>query len=571
MYLDAYTLSALVDELMDTVVGGKVQDTVSVDATGLGMEIYADHRRRYLYISGDSNNPRLHLVEDKLRRGLTTPTQLGLLLRRYVEGGTILHISQPKWERVMQIDIDGPEGEVALIIEPMERRSNILLVQNGIIVDCMRRVGPEENRYRLSLPAHQYVAPPPQKDKLDPHHMDQDQFKQLFKSVTDPKRKPQQVIASGVLGVSPLLAREALFRAGQEVNRKADAIDTDAVYEALRALIEPLEDRRWEIGIVENDGVIEAFSVYPIEHLPNWQPIESISTGIAGYYGAPTGEEAYTAAKQPVFGAITEAEGKLGAKLASLQRSMVDDSDREVLRQSGDLILAYQYTLQPGQTELKAQYDLDQPELTIKLDPTVTPLENAQRYFNRYTKAKKALDDVPQLIRETQNELAYLGQLRVDLELASNWPEIDEVQQALQSKGHWKGKNVKRIGGGGQSAPIRYVTKDGFVIWVGRNSRQNEMVSFKKASGEDLWLHAREVPGAHVVIKHDGRVIPDTVIDQAAALAAYYSARRRDGKVPVDVTRIKYVRKIKGAAPGMVTYRNETTRITTPRDEKSLT
>lgn len=571
MYLDAYTLSALVDELMDTVVGGKVQDTLSVDATGLGMEIYADHRRRYLYISGDSNNPRVHLVEDKLRRGLTTPTQLGLLLRRYVEGGTILHISQPKWERVLQIDMDGPEGEVALIIEPMERRSNILLVQNGVIVDCMRRVGPEDNRYRLSLPAHQYVPPPPQTSKLDPHTMDQDQFRRLFESNTDPKRKAHQVIASGVLGVSPLLAKEVLFRAGQEVNRKADGIDANAVYEVLQELIEPLADRRWQVGVVENDGIIEAFSVYPIRHLANWKPIKSISAGIAGYYGAPTGEEAYTAAKQPVFGAITEAEAKLGAKLASLQRSMVDDSDREILRQSGDLILAYQYTLQPDQTELKAQYELDQPELTIKLDPTLTPLENAQRYFNRYTKAKKALDDVPKLIRETENELAYLGQLRVDLELASNWPEIDEVQQALQSKGLWKGKTVKRIGGGGQSAPIRYVTKDGFVIWVGRNSRQNEMVSFKKASGEDLWLHAREVPGAHVVIKHDGRAIPDSVIDQAAALAAYYSARRRDGKVPVDVTRIKYVRKIKGAAPGMVTYRNETTRIATPRDEKSLT
>jgi predicted ribosome quality control (RQC) complex YloA/Tae2 family protein len=247
---------------------------------------------------------------------------------------------------------------------------------------------------------------------------------------------------------------------------------------------------------------------------------------------------------------------------------MTDEQDRSILRQSGELILAYQYALQPGQTELKAQYDMDAPELVIKLDPQLSALDNAQAYFGRYDKAKKALDDVPRLISETRNELDYLAQLTTDLEFASSWPEIDEVRQILQAGGHWRGAAAKKIAGSGQSAPLKVVTQDGFVIWVGRNSRQNELVTFGKGGGQDLWLHARGVPGAHVVVKFDGRAIPQEVIEQAASLAAYYSGRRNDGKVEVDVTRCLYVKKIKGAAQGMVTYKNEETLSVVPHDEK---
>jgi predicted ribosome quality control (RQC) complex YloA/Tae2 family protein len=289
-----------------------------------------------------------------------------------------------------------------------------------------------------------------------------------------------------------------------------------------------------------------------------------VSEALAAYYGAPVGEDAYNAAKAPVEKAIDEATARLEAKLASLERSVTDEAEREMLRKSGELILAYQYTLQGGQTELRAHYEPDEPELVVQLDTALTPLENAQRYFTRYEKARRALDDVPQLIEETRAEINFLAQLKTDLALASNWPDIDEVQQALQSRGYWRGRRVGRVGGG-KSAPMRMVTPSGFVIWVGRNSRQNEIVTFDKGGGADLWLHARDVPGAHVVVKFDGRPIPEDVIQQAAEAAAYFSARRGEARVIVDVTECKYVRKIKGTGPGMVTYRNETTRTVAPR------
>jgi predicted ribosome quality control (RQC) complex YloA/Tae2 family protein len=163
-----------------------------------------------------------------------------------------------------------------------------------------------------------------------------------------------------------------------------------------------------------------------------------------------------------------------------------------------------------------------------------------------------------------------LAQLGTDLELATNWPEIDEVQQVLQAKGYWRGKPAQRVAGGGKSAPLRRVTPEGFVIWVGRNSRQNEIVTFDKGSPNDLWLHARDVPGAHVIIKTDGRPVPESVIERGAAVAAYYSAKQNEAKVLVDVTYRRYVKKIKGAGPGMVTYRNEETHTATPCSEKDM-
>lgn len=570
MYLDAFTVSALVDELLDTVAGGRIQDVIDVDPTGIGLEIYANRQRHYLYMSADKQVPRVHLVPDKLRRGVQQHTQMGLLLRRYVEGAILSHVSQPAWERILQFDVEGPEGEFTLVIEPMERRSNILLLRDGTIIDCMWRVGPDENRYRLSLPRHEYQLPPPLTGRIDPSSFDKSQIEALFEGQEDKRQKAVRVLASGVLGVSPLLARELVYRASGSVDVRVQQVDTQRLTSALHEIMPGLLHRDWQPGVVRNNDETLAYSVYPITHLPDWEAVETVSEAMSAYYGAAVGPDAYNEAKKPVFQAIEEGRAKNRAKLASMERGLKDDSEREALQQSGELILAYQYTIEPGQTELRAQYNPDDPELVITLDPSLTPLENAQRYFDRYNRAKRAQAGVPQLIEDVRVELAYLDQLENDLQNAANWPEIDDVIQALQSRGIMgKERTLKRMGGGGRTGPLKLV-KDGYVIWVGRNSRQNEQVTFKNANSQDLWLHARDVPGAHVVIRNDGRRIPESLIDAAAAVAAYYSSRRTDTSVIVDVTRVKYVRKIKGAGPGMVTYRNEETVTVQPQNEEIL-
>jgi predicted ribosome quality control (RQC) complex YloA/Tae2 family protein len=568
MHLDAYTLSALADEFLDTLVGGRIQDVLDVDETGVGLEIYANHKRHYLFLSADPNAPRVNLVPERLRRGLPKPTTLGLLLRRHVEGGILSHVSQPPWERILQFDIETQSGVFNLIIEPMERRANLLLLQDGVILECIRRVKPTENRTRAVLPGQPYHMPPPQTSKRDPMRVTEVELSDMLAQEVDVKRKTHQALTTHLLGFSPLLAKEVVFRAAGTMDQLVRDAGAVRLYRALQEIVTPLARREWQPGIVEGEGRVTAFSVYPLTSEPAWRRVESLSEALSLFFGSPTGDHAYDRAKEPIREALQEAEARLKARLASLRRSLTDDAEREVLRQNGELILAYQYALAPGQTVLRAQYDPEQPELAINLDPELSPLENAQHYFERYNKAKRALDDVPDLIATNEADLAFVQQLGVDLQLAGSYPDIDEVQQSLQAVGLWRG-TAKRVPGGQKSAPIKIVTHNGWVIWVGRNSRQNEQVTFDKGSPNDLWLHVRDVPGAHVIIKSDGRPVPEEIVQRAAEIAAYYSPLRSEAKAPVDVTLRAHVRKIKGAAAGMVTYRQERTMMVTPRAQET--
>ena len=566
MSLDTFAISALVDELNATIVGGRVQDIIDVDETAIGLEIYARGKRRYLVLSADAIFPRVHLSAAKLRRGAAQPTQLGLLFRRHIEGKRVTSVSQPPWERLLLIEI---EGELEIIAEVMPRRANVLLVRDGVILDCLNRVGPDDNRYRLSLPNHQYVPPPPMRDQLDPAAMTAPDLTRLLRSAGKATTQIRRLLPGAILGVSPLLAKEIAFRAAGDARATASSVDGDALFAAFHELTRPLLQGQWQPGIGSIDGVASDVCVFPLRHI-EWQACASISEAIARYAGAISDPDAYRAAKQPVQAALDEAKAKLEAKAAALERNLKDQRELEWLRQSGELILAYQYAIQTEQTELRAQYDLDAPALVIRLDPDRSPLENAQAYFRRYEKAKSAAAALPALIDEARLELRLLEQLESDLIIAANWPEIDDVRQTLQARAHWPGKPVQRMGGGGRRGPLRVVSRDGYVVWVGRTSRQNEDVTFRKANSQDIWLHARDVPGAHVIIRNDGRRIKDELIAEAAAVAAWYSKRRDDSSVQVDYTRVKYVKAIKGAGPGMVTYRNESTLSVRPRDESIL-
>ncbi len=568
MSFDSFTVSALVDEMLDTIVGGRIQDVIDVDELGLGLEVYASGLRRYLYLSADAMQPRAHLVDGKLRRGLTKPTQLGLLFRRYVEGAVLTHVSQPPWERLLEIEIESREGPFSIIAELMPRRANVLLLRDGTILDCLNRVGPEDNRYRLSLPNHDYVPPPPIRGQLDPARMNKDDFSHLLRNTEKDSTQTRRVLPGRILGMSPLLAKEIVYRASGDTATKVRDTDAGTLYDAFQELLQPLLARKWQPGIGCIDDVPVEFSAFPLTHV-DWQARDSISEAVTDYYGSISGIEAYAKAKQPVQATIEEARIRLSAKLKSLREGLRDDRELERLKQSGELILAHQYTLAEGQTELRACYEVDAPELLIRLQPERSPLENAQDYFRKYEKAKSALLAVPALIDAAAVELDFIEQLENDLVNATNWSEIDDVIQILQARGHWQSAPRKRIGGGPQ-APLRLVSRDGYVIWLGRNSRQNEQVTFKRANPQDIWLHAHDVPGAHVVIRNDGRRIKEELIAEAAAVAAYYSKLRDDAKVQVDYTRVKYVKAIKGAGPGMVTYRNQNSIVVRPRDESIL-
>lgn len=569
MAIDVFTISAIADELRANVLGGRLQAVIDVDALGIGFELYARGKRHYLYLSAEPAQPRAHLSPGKLRRALPKPTQLGLLCRKYLPGAALVAISQPAWERALELQFESADGSFRLIAELIPRRANVLLLQDGQILDCIKRVGPEENRYRLSLPNHKYVPPPPARDQAHPAALSAADLAAMLDSAQKPSMQTRRLLPAKILGIGPLMAKEIVFRATGDSAARIENTAVDALHAAMRALVMPLLDRRWQPGIGSLGGLPVAYSVFPLSHL-QWQARPTASAAVSEFYAVLQGDDAYHKAKQPTAAALDGAEARLNAKLASLQAGLKDDSALEKIKQSGELILAYQYAISAGQTELSAYYDADAAELRIPLDAARSPLENAQAYFRRYEKAKSARAALPALIAETELELRYIAQLRADLALARNWLEIDDVLQALQARGHWRGPRQKRLGGGERSGPLRVVSRDGYVIWVGRNSRQNEIVTFKKANGQDIWLHARDAPGAHVVIRNDGRRIPESLIAEAAAVAAWYSSLRAETRAQVDYTRVKYVRAVKGGGAGMVTFRNEKSIFVAPRAEAIL-
>ncbi|MDY7041168.1 MAG: NFACT RNA binding domain-containing protein [Chloroflexota bacterium] len=557
MYFDAMTTAAVVDELQETIVGGRVQAVLQPDEWSVGLEVYAHRQRRYLLLSAHPDYARVHLVREKLRRGVEGASPLLLLLRKNVRGGQVLAVAQPPFERILHVRIAHREGETTLIAEVMGRYANLALVAaDGIVMGCLKSIGPEMSRVRTLLPNRLYVPPPPQ-PKLDPTDLDEARARHLLATARD-GTPLWRVLVNGVRGVSPLLAREVAFRATGEVSAPVGrAVDAALVVDSFQDLMMLMWEHRWRPSLAYEQGEPLAFAPYLLTQYARIEELSSIGEILETYYVALLGEDAYAAAKDKARVVLEEARRRVERKRQALLRAQPTSAEIEALRHQGELILAYAHTLQPGQQELTAQMSPQESPLTIRLNPKLSAVENAQAYFKEYRKAKSAAEGAPARLAQTDLELRYLDQLAADLELAANRPEIEEVRAALMSAGYLQPERAEYRPQHSRLLETR--SADGFTILVGKNARQNELLTFRRAAPDDLWLHAQGVPGAHVIVKTGGRPVPETTLRQAARLAAQYSAARQEKSVAVDYTLRRYVKRVRGGRPGMATYRHERT------------
>jgi predicted ribosome quality control (RQC) complex YloA/Tae2 family protein len=550
MYFDSLTTAAITAELRAEILDGRVQEVLLPDPSSVALEIYAGHRRRYLVASADSQTARVHLLDEKPRRGVETVSPLLLLLRKYVRSARLVEVVQPPAERVLHLAFDGLEGPVTLVAEIMGRYSNLVLVgADGAVLDALKRVGPEINRYRTVLPGGLYVPPPPQ-DKLLPAEVSEHRLRQVL-AHAPPSMPLRQALVNGLAGISPLAAREIAFRAVSDAEAPVEAVQPIAplldAYQSLTAgAPQPCVVRE------EDSEAVLAFAAYPLTHMGDFEPVPSISAAVAAYFGGEGG--GYQAAKAPLLAAIQAARERLTHRQTRLAEERQAAGDPEALRAMGEAILAYAHQIKPGQAELVVEWTAN--PIRVALDPTLSPSENAQAYFRRYRKAQRAGAEVPAQTSLVEGELQYLEQLDQDLAMAENRPEIDAVAVALTEGGYLK---RKRRPSSPPAGPRRFASPDGFTVWVGRNAAQNDELTFKRAAPDDPWLHARGMPGAHVVIQAEGRPVPESTVDWAARLAAYYSRGRDDTQVEVIVTQRRYVHRLKGGRPGQVTYRHERT------------
>jgi predicted ribosome quality control (RQC) complex YloA/Tae2 family protein len=559
VYCDALTLAAVVEELRRELLGGRVQRVLLVDRWVIGLEVYAS-RRHYLLVSArPQEGGRIHLVQDKLRRGVDSPSPLLLRLRKEVEGSRLVQMQQLPLERVLRLTTLGPEGTRTLVVEIMGQRSNVVLLEeDGTILECARRVAATQNRYRVLLPGQPYVAPPPQK-KANGLTLTPTALNELLNAQDSALPLWERLVAS-VLAVSPLLAREVVHRAtGDAQSMQADGA---VVLQHLQALLGLATSGQWQPSVALEGDRIVAYAPYVLTQSTQHEPRASISSAMEAFYSHWVGEEGYAAAKASVQNLIEQQRERQRHKRKALLAANPATEVLERLRKKGELLLAYAHEVAPGQAKLSAQWSEEEPAICIELDPTLSAVENARDYFRRYEKARSATAEVPGLLAHVDGELAYLEQLTTDLALAEDRPSIDAVTSALSEAGYIPRPKAARQPAAG---PRRVSTPEGFIILVGRNSWQNEQLTFHQCDSDDLWLHAKDMPGAHVVIRSPGAAAPETVLQRAAELAAYYSAARQDKRVLVDYTLRRNVRRLPGGKQGQVTYTRQKTIKVTPR------
>ncbi len=624
---DVLTMAALSDEFSDTIVGGRIQRIGLIDRLSIGMEIYAERRRRWLVASADTQRGRVVLTDrsPSLDPALITP--FGLLLRKYVRGATIVAVENPPLERILRLSIAkriGPHNDletvhpptlegtrdvvaydatgdsrqaslqsgglvsdlddedleddeddddgvvyVHLVVELMGRHSNLILIDDdGRIMESAKRVTHAMSRVRPIWPRMPYTPPPPVQ-KPDPRRVTAPDAKALIESATASSQISTTLVRA-FRAMSPQIAREVAFRITGDAAASFAALDPadgqTTLAREIRHIYEPMLTSEWAPTFYrdrETDEVI-AFAAYRLLHLQATADEELTSSVSEAADAAEAGELPGSATthlqrRARLSASIDDARQRLQARLASFDAQAAKAAESERLRTWGELIYAYIWQVSPGQSELVVD------DVTVPLDPALSAKANAQAYFERYRKAQGAASTLPALREQAEHEMAYLEQLLVLVQQAHGFAEIEALvnewtaQRPGAADAAPANRPNKRKDDAKRPKPLR--DSDGNAIYIGHSGRQNDLVTFDLAGPDDTWLHARGVPGSHVIVRWrtpGSTEAPDT-IEAAAALAAYYSAARNASSVEVDVTKRKHVRKIKGAGPGMVTYRQERT------------
>ncbi len=586
MTYDFWTSAAIADELRRTVTPGRVQQVVQVDTASLALEIYAGRERRYLLLSADQQAPRVHLLADKPRRGVDTPSTLLQLLRKYVRGAALTAVSQPPWERVLRLEFQHPElGSTWIVVELIGRWANLLLLRRASspsppvplppegegwgegefrILECIHRHRSQDGALRPAQPGQLY-QPPPVQTGLPPNALDAVQAQRLLDAAAS-EAPLWRVLVEGLQGISPLAAREMAQRAlGDSQARAGQVEDVAPLVETVAMWVEMLQSGRWQSCLARDAaGVAVAFAPYLLTHRrdAHLEPLDSISQAAEQFYGekAQSAGDAYAAARRQVEASLQRAGRGLEKRRAAIQRELRPAEEIERLRASGEWILALATQIAPRQSELPLPEGVELPP--VRLDVALSPADNAAAYFKRYRKARRAAEMGQPRLAALDAELAYLEQLSADLALAADRNEIDAVRAALAEAGYARRRKLARSETGQSrvqvQGPRRFTSAEGYTILVGRNSRQNEHITFDLAGPDDLWLHARGWPGSHVVIRSGGQPVSNETVTQAAGLAAFYSKAQREAWVDVIVVEKRRVRRPPGKRhPGMVVVEGE--------------
>jgi predicted ribosome quality control (RQC) complex YloA/Tae2 family protein len=560
--LDGLTLRAVESELRTRLSGARVQDSIQPDPLGLALETYGHAGRLTLSVSARADRQGVRVDGARARRGSGNPTPLALAAAAHLEGARLVEVRQPPWERLLVFRFArAADPEWTLVCEVMGRLANVVLVDaKGVVRASARTVGPAMSRARTVVAGAPYV-PPPAQSRADVHLADAEAVEEWLAACPGPEPAWRAVVRH-VAGASPLSSREAVFRAAGDAEAPASAVSPTLLLDALLELFDQASVEPWLAP-----GAA-AYAAYRLTHLGG-APCDSVLDALARYEDAELERDEYRSARGAVEEDLGRATLRVRRKRDQIEHQGSRGAEAAVLRAKGDLILAHMIQIRPGQKLLEAAFDPGAPPIPIELDPALPPAANADAYYRRARRVQRASEGLARRLEQADLDLAYLAQLEYDLAAARTRSQIDAVATALASAGFGaaRGRRTRSPAprGASASAPVRAVTSAGFTIWLGRSAAENEVVTFVKAARGDLWLHARGTPGAHVVVKAAGRPIPEETLLEAAALAAWHSRARMDGRVTVDVVPAERVRRAADGRPGLVTFDSGRTVEVAPR------
>ncbi|MEK4250399.1 Rqc2 family fibronectin-binding protein [Paenibacillus sp. FSL W7-1287] len=590
MALDGIVIKSLVDELQQCI-GARIHKIHQPTNQELVFGIRGNGMSGKLLLSANPTYPRVHFTNATYINPLEAP-MFCMLMRKYCEGGVIERITQVGRERIIHIDVRhrdevGDTSFKRIIVELMGRHSNIILIDpdTNTVHDGIQHVTPAVSSYRIVMPGSSYT-PPPEQNKLDPLAVNtKEQFTDALHRDDEQASVTSKTLVGSFSGFSPLLANEIIYRAiTKQHDQWLDATERplqldgqlrvdhiDDLWSSFKHMMETVQQQQFRPMIVkETARDKQYFSVVALTHIDgSFTEYRAVSEVLEAFYGDKAERDTVKQRAGDLIRFVTNEISKNEQKLVKLQHTYDEAQDADRYRIMGELITAYMHQIKRGDesVDLVNYYDENGAILHVLLDPQLTPSENAQRYFKRYTKQKNSQVSVMEQIELTNRELEYFSTLLQQLELAS-LSDIEEIREELVAGGYLRERVKKGAKRKKSNKPqlLCYTSSEGIDIYVGKNNLQNEYVTNRLANSNDTWLHTKDIPGSHVVIRSNEFGNP--TLEEAAMLAAYYSQAKSSSMVPVDYTLIRHVKKPSGAKPGFVIYDQQKTVYITPDEEK---
>ena len=567
MPLDALCLTAVAGEVRAAVQGGKIDKIYQPTRDEVVLYIRGPAGNVRLLLSANPGHPRAHLTE-RNRENPEQPPMFCMLLRKHLQGARILELNQPPLERILDFRLEtldelGDRVERRLVLEAMGRSANLLLLDGeGRIVDCTRRVDGDLARGQRQLLPGLFYRQPPAVDKLNPFTLSPEELRLVL---SNPLGKAwDKLLLDSFTGLSPLVARELAFRAGD---------DSEKLAAELEKLGKAVEENHFTAYLLVREGKPVDFTFLPVlQYGPETEsiPRESFSALLDDFFSDRESAERVRQRGQDLVKSVTSARDRTARKLGNQARELEATKNRERLRELGDILTSNLHLMEKGMSTFRTMdfYDPEGGEVDIPLDPLLTPQQNAAKYYKEYNKAKTAEEMLTIQIEKGEKELEYLNSVLENIALAEGEKDLQEIRQELTETGYLRrpktaAKRAKRVSG----KPMEFRSSSGLRISVGKNNSQNDLLTTKLAYKSDIWLHTQKIHGSHVILWLEGGEADAQSLTEAAQLAAYFSQARDGSKVPVDYTPVKYVKKPAGARPGMVVYTTYQTAVVEPDAE----